>query len=212
MALPAQDDFTDAGPTDLTTYSANWTAQQQMLRVSSNQLVPPSGGQDGIAYWGGDAFGDDHCSQVLVVNTSNYGGLVVRAGGTAGGANCVGYLWLYSLGLVYRINATGGSFTQIALGWSVPSAADTAKFVASGVNLVGYINGTQTNTTTDPLNAYPTGGAPGVYMSGFGAILDTWRGNNGSTIGSSGPTVGELVAARGIFPAQHLRSRAVIGY
>jgi hypothetical protein len=178
MALPATDTFNNGGVTaDLSTYSANWTPQQRVLRVVSNALAAPADNQDGVSYWNADAFNSDHYSQVVMTNITNYSGVVVRASGTSGGGNCTGYLWLVQLGLVYRINSAGGSFTQIDLGWPTPSIGDTVRLSVSGNLLTGTINGGSATSKSDP--TYGSGGAAGVYLSGAaGAAIDTWEGGN----------------------------------
>lgn len=187
MALPATDTFNNGGVTqDLTTYSASWTAQQQMLRVIANTVETPANGQDAVAYWNADSFGNDHYSQAVATVVANYNGIVVRAKGLGSNSNCEGYIWLWTLGAFYKIEHSAGSFTQLATGWTVPLGGSTCKLVAAGTTFTGYINGTQAGTKVD--TTYPTGGAPGIYTAGnlSTAQLDTWQGDNGDGTGGGG--------------------------
>lgn len=172
------DNFDNGGVTqNLTTYSANWTDAQDHLQVISNQVAPPGDAFDAVAYWSANSFTSDQHSQAVITGTTGYSGLTVRVSGTAAGLNMQGYMWAPARGQVFKISSYGG-YILIASGWTTVNAGDTAKLSIVGNTLTGYINGVSAGTVND--STYPTGGAPGLYLSGASSSpIDTWQGGNG---------------------------------
>lgn len=197
MALPATDDFTDTDGTALTSHSASWTNSVGAFLVVGNALRC-NAGVDSIAFWNADSFDADQYAQCVVSGLAGtaWTGLAVRA--SAGGN---GYLVYWDAATGYIGKFVSGTWTQLGATFTVPTAGQTVKLTAEGVNpttlTLYYDDSSQLTRTDSDLDS----GAAGV--SGYGtnqfvaAAIDDWEG-------------GDLVAAPSFKSAWAINSNQVI--
>lgn len=176
MALPASDAFTRA---DNAALGANWTDRINGFGITSNQ-AKASATANCVSVWTADAFGNDHLSQVTLVDyTSRFAGPVARFT-TSSTAN--GYAWLTDPTAVLKgYRCDNGTFTAIFTPGTAVANGDILKLSITGTTQSYYKNGTLIGTTTDA--TYGSGGAAGIYGNGAGVLLDNWSGDNAGSGG-----------------------------
>lgn len=180
MALPATDNFNRIGPT----LGTNWTDLAAAFTIVGNKAVATT---EAESYWSADSFNADQYSQV-VVDGSNYSGVIVRASGAPGAGNYYALFNLGSIGL-YLYIGNSGVRNIIDAGNTTPAVnGDLIRLEVSGSILSIYLNGVFKYNHTDATHVTGAAGICGV--SGSSPALDDWEGGN---IGSSGPTVDQML-------------------
>jgi hypothetical protein len=181
VALPASDSFTTGSAgTDLTAYSANWTAAwststaQLELDGSGNARVATAGPDSGD-FWNADTFAANHYSETIVdchpsIDTDKVGPSVRHA--SVG--NFYGCQAAYNGVEVFE--AVGGTFANIGSNISVSwgTGDHTLKMSASGTDLTISCDGVDT-VRTDASHSSGKAGVVGWLFGGTGAsVIRSW--------------------------------------
>ncbi len=179
MALPAQDAFTAANGTNLTTYSANWTVNSGSFAINTNALIGGTSILDNLAHWNADVFANDQYAQVVAaaVSSGNYGGPAVRLAASA----ATGYFFQSdSADGLYLYKIVAGSETQLGSTGSAIAANDLLRLEINGTTLTPKKNGSLIATPGAQTDSAIASGSAGVniYNDSTTFRLDSWEGGN----------------------------------
>lgn len=158
------DSFTGSDGTNLTAYSANWTANASIMVIKSNGFRPNGGASTHVLYSRNDVSpGPNQYAQTTcgTQDDSNYIGPAVRIAA----ATADGYFFHCGNAGCYYGKAVSGVYTDFN-GTSLGTAAsgDVLKITAIGTKISVYKNGTLLASTTD--STFSSGR---VGIKGFGA-------------------------------------------
>lgn len=139
MALPFTDAFTNSNGTALTTHNASYSNQNGVCDIQSNGVHPNSASTEIGVRWGGDTFGDDQYSQLVMVAETS-GTYIGPACRMASGANSrYGY---YAGGDArYFFKVITGTFTQFGSSGGSPAVNDVLRIEASSSTITAKLNG-----------------------------------------------------------------------
>lgn len=157
---------------------ANWTTLDgHGAPQISSQVVVWDGASDSGAFYSGASFADDQYSQVKVVASANYYGVLARANNTDSG---YAYMWFctFAAGDTYRVyKYVNGSWSQIGSDYTItpPTAQnDTIKIEVSGTTITPYRNATAYTTQSD---SAVSSGSSGLRLN-VTAQIDDWEGGD----------------------------------
>jgi hypothetical protein len=178
MSLPAQDQFTGANGTALTTYSANWALNLGDFAIHTNALRPNRAGDDAFAHWNADAFDNNQYAKIVVSAIANgvFIGPCVRAAASAE----TGYITYFDVDTVYFFKYVGGVYNDLASSASIsPAVSDTLYLEANGTSILAKHNGSNLfgGAVTDSSIASGYAGVSG-FSNNTTSRLDNWEGGN----------------------------------
>lgn len=183
MGVLATDDFNRADASDL---GANWTKKGDQgsddppLHIVSNQAASHLGyGATYCMIYTGVACPDDHYSQGVIVNCTNFHGIAARV---TDYNNCyvfgIASTYFGGSSSTYRIwKVVAGTYTSLGTGTATRATSDVLKIEANGTAIKGYVNGVEDVSVTD--SSITTGDfGIWVFATSAAARFDDWEGGD----------------------------------
>ncbi len=156
---------------------SNWTAQQNGLNISSNQIQGTTGGGSNTAFWNANAFSPVQFAQATITalnGATDFPGVTALASGT--GSSSTYYDCVENSTTIFLQRVVNGGTTNLTSTASTGAVGDILRLeVGPGGALTCFKNGVSTLTATD---TQITSGSPGLLISGNIATEKNWSGGN----------------------------------
>lgn len=180
MALPATESFTGADGTLLTNLNSNWAANANNFAVYSNELRADDPTYVGaLARWSADSFANDQyasCTLTAIAGSGDAVGPAVRVP-TTGVTGYFVFADNYGANTRELAKLVAGTYTTLASDATTESVGVVYRIDASGSTITAKRNGATIFSVTDSSIA---SGAAGVFGfgNGTGSRIDIWEGGN----------------------------------
>jgi hypothetical protein len=196
--MVASDNFDRANSNPI---GGNWTTATGCIAIKdiSNGVAGVNTYAGNCAYWNANSFNNDQYSQIKVLDTAGFPGVILRHGTNYYAAGVTSATRIN----IWRYDA--GAFTNLATINTAVAVNDIFKADVVGTVITVYINGVPVGNYDDTGSSIVSG-PPGVYVYGILASapdLDDWEGgnttvaldksgvNNNGNVSGATPTMGK---------------------